>query len=111
MRFAVLSIAFVLLVACSPKERAYAPPAPSAMVAEPMTPPPSRDVIVGGAPTIGVPLPPPPCSCEPLGCFGEPLVSGGASGCEPTIGTDTIGSVHVRMPGGETFVVWIDGEP
>lgn len=43
-------------------------------------------------------------------CYGIPLVSGGSSGCEPTIGADNLSSVDVRMADGETFSVHQGGE-
>lgn len=60
------------------------------------------------------PVPQPPgdtCACGVPQCYGKPVLSGGLGGCTPTLGDDSIGSVDIRMPGGEILTVWQGGIP
>lgn len=108
MRILLAVVAIIsLLISCKPVDRDYgdqAPPSPAEMFA-----PPGATILVTGAPTIGPKEPPAPstCDCEPPpSCGGVPLVTGGDTGCTPTIGSIDMGSVEVRMPLGESFDVW-----
>jgi hypothetical protein len=105
----IVALLTLALIGCEPPNREY--PRPVFIVQEEASLPSS--VLILPNDTQQDPVPDPPgsvCDCEPLACNGAPIMSGGVGGCTPTLGADDIGSVEIRMPGGETLSVFQGGK-
>ena len=88
-----------LVLSCEPVDRDYGEYEPEGPVSYP-----TPAIVATGAPSVA------PCLCMPT-CSGKPLLTGGASGCEPTLGGGAMGSIAMRVPGGESFMVTLSGAP
>jgi hypothetical protein len=122
MRHLLILLSVLAVIACEPEHRDYsAPPEPDPIEGAARFPD-APAVIASGAPAAQEQPAPPDapaasCTCEPtpadeqiFSCYGLPIVSGGLSGCEPTLGGDTFGSASIRVPGGETITGYIAGD-
>lgn len=87
-----------LVLSCEPVDRDYGEYA----AIEASVTYPSPTVVATGSPPFA------PCACVPV-CGAKPLLTGGASGCEPTLAG--AGSISMNVPTTKAFVVIASGAP